>query len=55
MARLATAERYLLLRRYKDAGQQAARALQVLPTGSPGHLRAQDIESAAKTAQDRRK
>lgn len=55
MARLATAERYLLLRRYRDAGQQAARALQVLPTGSPGHLRAQDIESAAKTAQDRRK
>ena len=55
MARLATAERYLLLRRYRDAGQQAARALQVLPTGSPGHLRAQDIEAAAKTARDKRK
>ncbi len=42
-AALATAERYILSGRRKDAVTQARRAEQALPAGSPGQLRAQDI------------
>ena len=43
MAALATAERYALTGRTKDAVVIARRAVAVLPEGSPGWLRAQDI------------
>jgi predicted Zn-dependent protease len=45
MARLATAERYALTGRLKDAKLHARRAVAVMPEGSPGWLRAQDILS----------
>jgi predicted Zn-dependent protease len=45
MARLATAERYALAGNIKDAMLHARRAASVLPEGSPGWLRAQDILS----------
>jgi len=53
MASLVTAERYALLTRFKDAATNARRAEGLLPTGSPGWLRAQDIIAAAKTASKR--
>lgn len=43
MATLATAERFALIGRSKDAVLHAKRALKLLPRGSPGWLRAQDI------------
>ena len=43
MAALVTAERFALLGRVKDAQIQARRAVAVLPSGSPGRLRAEDI------------
>ncbi|MEL6766638.1 MAG: M48 family metalloprotease [Pseudomonadota bacterium] len=43
MATLVTAERYALSGRVRDARLHAGRAEQVLPQGSPGWLRAQDI------------
>ncbi|MEM7496390.1 MAG: M48 family metalloprotease [Pseudomonadota bacterium] len=43
MATLVTAERYALNGRVRDARLHAGRAEQVLPQGSPGWLRAQDI------------
>jgi predicted Zn-dependent protease len=43
MAALATAERYALTGRMEDANLHARRAAAVLPEGSPGWLRAQDI------------
>ncbi|MCP5114953.1 MAG: hypothetical protein GY953_29335 [bacterium] len=43
MASLATAERYALIGRTKDAVSLARRAAGILPKGSPGWLRAQDI------------
>ena len=45
MAALATAERFALTGQTKDAMLQARRAAAVLPEGSPGWLRAQDILS----------
>jgi predicted Zn-dependent protease len=45
MASLATAERYALQGHRKDAMVHARRASAVLPEGSPGWLRAQDILS----------
>ena len=45
MAALATAERYALTGRIKDALLHARRAAAALPEGSPGWLRAQDILS----------
>jgi predicted Zn-dependent protease len=45
MAALATAERYALTGRIKDAMLHARRAAAALPEGSPGWLRAQDILS----------
>lgn len=48
MAALATAERYVLTGHYRDALLQTSRAMKGLPQGSPGYLRAQDLESLAK-------
>ena len=36
----------------KEAGQQASRAMQILPRGSPGWLRAEDIRQASRQADD---
>ncbi|MEM9032405.1 MAG: tetratricopeptide repeat protein, partial [Pseudomonadota bacterium] len=49
-ASLATAERYALLGRPRDAAINAERALGLLARGSPGWRRADDILSAAKRA-----
>ncbi|MFI5021200.1 MAG: M48 family metalloprotease [Alphaproteobacteria bacterium] len=47
---LALAEEFYAEGRYKDARGQAKRAQQLLPYGSPGGIRAQDIEQAADKA-----
>ncbi len=52
-ASLSTAERYALAGRLKDAAIHAKRATDLLPRGSSGWQRAQDISNAAAT-QDRR-
>ncbi len=54
-AALATAERYALLNRWREAGGQARRALKGFSPGSPSYLRAQDIANVAahKTRRDR--
>lgn len=49
MATLATAERFALSGRPEDAVLHARRALALLPEGSPGWLRAQDIMALEKT------
>ncbi len=54
MASLATAERYALANRLKDAEIHAQRALTRLPRGSSAARRAQDIVSAAKRAKKKR-
>lgn len=54
MASLSTAERYALSGRLKDAGVHAKRAAGLLPHGSPGWNRAQDILHAAELAAKRR-
>jgi predicted Zn-dependent protease len=51
-ASLATAERYILQGRYRDAIGLAQRAERALPAGSPAQLRAQDIKNAAARAAD---
>ncbi len=53
-AALATAERYALLNRWREAGGQARRALKGFSPGSPSYLRAQDIATVAahKTRRD---
>ncbi len=48
MASLVTAERYALLSRFKDAYTNAVRAEGLLPRGSEGWLRAQDIIAVTK-------
>ncbi len=55
MAAMVTAERYALQGRMEDAGRQAKRAIVLLPRGSAGWQRAQDVLSAAERAQKRRK
>ena len=50
MASLMTAERYALQGRMKDAAIHAKRATGILPRGSAGWQRAQDVLSAAETA-----
>ncbi len=50
LAATATAERYALIGRFEDAEDLAARALGLLPRGSPGWLRAQDVQDVAETA-----
>ena len=50
MASLITAERYALVGNIKTAGTHAKRAAGLLPQGSPGWNRAQDVLRAAETA-----
>ena len=50
MASLATAERYAMIGRLKDAGIHAKRASGLLPRGSAGWNRAADVLRAAKIA-----
>ena len=51
MAALATAERYALQGRLKDAEVHAKRASGLLPRGSGGWRRAEDIVGAARRAE----
>ncbi len=51
LASVTTAERYAVLGRLKDAGIHANRALGLLPRGSAGWKRAQDIADAARQAE----
>ena len=55
LAALATAERYMLAGKYRDAIGQAARAERTLAKGTPGWLRAQDLKAAAQQAAKRAK
>lgn len=55
MASLATAERYALSGRLRDAGIHAKRAEGLLPRGSSGWNRSQDILRAAEAAANRKK
>ncbi len=48
MAAMALAEQALLEGRRLDARDQARRAMRMLPTGSPGWLKAQDVETQAQ-------
>jgi predicted Zn-dependent protease len=52
MSALALAERALLQGNQADAMGQAQRAERMLPTGSPGWLRAQDLQRAAERLED---
>lgn len=54
-AALATAERYTLEGRFPDAARNAARAAALLPRGSPGWRQAEDIITAARRADGRRR
>jgi predicted Zn-dependent protease len=54
LASVTTAERYALLGRFDDAVIHANRASGLLPQGSPGWLRAQDVLGVAQTALNRR-
>ncbi|HHI70878.1 MAG TPA: peptidase M48 [Rhodobacteraceae bacterium] len=54
MASLSTAERYAIMGRLNDAAIHAKRAAGLLPRGSAGWNRAQDVLTAAKAAQKRR-
>ena len=54
-AALATAELYFLTGKFRDAVGQANRAERILPKGSPGWLRAQDLKAAAEQATARRR
>lgn len=55
MASVLTAERYAMSGRLKDAGIHAQRASDLLPRGSAAWQRAQDVLSAAKAAQKKRR
>jgi predicted Zn-dependent protease len=50
-----TAERYALQGRLDDAGLHAKRATALLPTGSPGWRRAQDVLVAYERSQKRKR
>lgn len=50
MASVVTAERYAVQGRLKDAAVHANRALGLLPRGSPGWMRAQDVVTMAENA-----
>jgi predicted Zn-dependent protease len=54
MASVLTSERYAMAGRLKDARIHAERASDLLPRGSPGWQRAQDIVAAAEAAEKRR-
>ena len=49
-AALATAERFVLEGRFRDADRNAERAAALLPEGSPGWRRAQDVITMARRA-----
>jgi predicted Zn-dependent protease len=49
-AALATAERYSVLGQFKDATRNASRASGLLPKGSPGWQRAQDVITVSRRA-----
>lgn len=49
-ASLATAERFLLEGRFREAGRQATRAVDLLPRGSPGWKRAEDVIAVSRRA-----
>lgn len=51
MASVVTAERYAIQGRFKDAAVHANRALGLLPRGSPGWMRAQDVVTMAENAE----
>ena len=55
MASLITAERYAVLGRIRDAGIHAKRASDLLPTGSVGWRRAQDVLSAYEATVKKKK
>ncbi len=55
MASLVTAERYAMTGRLQDAGLHAQRASDMLPRGSTGWRRAQDVLSAAQAAERKRR
>lgn len=55
MASLVTAERYAMSGRLQDAGLHAQRASDLLPRGSTGWRRAQDVLSAAQAAEQKRR
>ncbi|RKT34365.1 putative Zn-dependent protease [Roseovarius halotolerans] len=55
MASLVTSERYAMMGRLEDAGIHAQRASDLLPRGSTGWRRAQDVLSAAKAAENKRR
>ncbi|MFW8636220.1 M48 family metalloprotease [Cribrihabitans pelagius] len=54
LAALVTAERYALMGRLKDAGLHAKRASALLPAGSPGWRRAQDVLAAYEHVKKRK-
>lgn len=54
LAAMVTAERYAVLGRMDDAEALAERAAALLPQGSPGWIRAQDVLRVAEAAQRRR-
>jgi predicted Zn-dependent protease len=54
MAATVTAERYAVMGRMEDAAALATRAVGLLPQGSPGWIRAQDVLRVAEAAQRRR-
>jgi predicted Zn-dependent protease len=54
LAATVTAERYAVLGRMEDAQALAERAIGLLPNGSPGWIRAQDVLRVAEAAQRRR-
>src|SRR6056297_558452 len=54
MASVLTAERYAMAGRLKDARIHAERASDMLPRGSPGWRRAQDILAVVEAAENRR-
>ena len=55
LASLATAERYILTGKFRDAIGQANRAERSLAKGTPGWLRAQDLKAAAERAAKKKK
>ena len=54
LSALASAERAILVNNFKEAVAFAQRADNLLPAGSPGQLRAQDIEFVAKQSLSRK-
>jgi predicted Zn-dependent protease len=53
-AALATAERMALAGQFEDAAIQARRAMDLLPRGSPGWRRAEDIDAVSRLEHERR-